>query len=97
MWVICVKNQISEDVFDFMISYLPFPRKSIRSELAKLFTISILLMRTHSIDTLNACKIPKLFETDSFIFFKALSFKHLFIFLTILSHNPKHCTEQNAR
>ena len=25
------KNQISEDVFDFMISYLPFPQKSISS------------------------------------------------------------------
>ena len=35
------KNQIFEDVFDFMISYLPFPQKSIRSELAKLFSISI--------------------------------------------------------
>ena len=34
-------NQISEDVFDFMISYLPFLQNSIRSELAKLFTISI--------------------------------------------------------
>ena len=41
MWVIGDKNQISEDVFDFMISYLPFPQKSIRSELAKLFLISI--------------------------------------------------------
>ena len=35
------KNQISEDVFDFMISYLPFTQKSIHSELAKLFSISI--------------------------------------------------------
>ena len=35
------QNQISEDVFDFMISYLPFPHKSTRSELAKLFSISI--------------------------------------------------------
>ena len=41
MRVIGEKNQISEDVFDFMISYLPFPQKSIRSELAKLFSISI--------------------------------------------------------
>ena len=41
MRVIGDKNQISEDVFDFMISYLPFPQKSIRSELAKLFSISI--------------------------------------------------------
>ena len=41
MQVIGDKNQISEDVFDFMISYLPFPQKSIRSELAKLFSISI--------------------------------------------------------
>ena len=32
---------ISEDVFDSMIPYLPFPQKSIRSELAKLFSISI--------------------------------------------------------
>ena len=39
--VIGDKNQISEDVFDFMISYLPCPEKSIRSELAKLFSISI--------------------------------------------------------
>ena len=38
MRVIGDKNQISEDVFDFMISYLPFPQKSIRSELAKLFS-----------------------------------------------------------
>ena len=36
------KNQIYEDVFDFMISYLPFPQQSIHSELAKLFSISIL-------------------------------------------------------
>ena len=35
------RNQISEDVFDFKISYLPFPQKSIRSELAELFSISI--------------------------------------------------------
>ena len=37
MRVIGDKNQISEDVFDFMISYLSFPKKSIRSELPKLF------------------------------------------------------------
>ena len=42
MRVIGDKNQISEDVFDFMISYLPFLQKSIRSELAKLFPISII-------------------------------------------------------
>ena len=41
MGVIGDKNQISEDVFDSMISYLPFPQKSIRSELAKLFSISL--------------------------------------------------------
>ena len=41
MQVIGDKNPISEDVFDFMISYLPFPQKSIRSEFAKLFSISI--------------------------------------------------------
>ena len=41
MLVIGDKNQISEDVFDFMISYLPFSQKSICSELAKLFSISI--------------------------------------------------------
>ena len=35
------KNQIYEDVFGFMISYLPFPQKPIRSEFAKLFSISI--------------------------------------------------------
>ena len=34
MQVISDKNQITEDVFDFMISYLPFTQKSIRSELA---------------------------------------------------------------
>ena len=43
MRVLGDKNQISEGVFDFMISYLPFPQKSIRSELAKLFSISIQL------------------------------------------------------
>ena len=37
MRVIGDKNQISEDVFDLMISYLPFPQKSIRFELAKVF------------------------------------------------------------
>ena len=37
MRVIGDKNQISEDVFDFMIFYQPFPHKSIRSELANLF------------------------------------------------------------
>ena len=42
MGVIGNKNQISEDGFDFMISYLLFPQKSIRSELAKLFFISVL-------------------------------------------------------
>ena len=35
------KNQISVDVFGFKISYLPFPQKSIRSELVRLFCISI--------------------------------------------------------
>ena len=44
MRVIGDKNQISEDVFDYMISYLPFPQMSIRSELAKLFSISIFLL-----------------------------------------------------
>ena len=39
MRVIGDKNQISEDEFDFMISYLSFPQKSIRSELAKLFSL----------------------------------------------------------
>ena len=34
-------NQISEDVFDFMIS---IPQKSIRSELAKHFSISISML-----------------------------------------------------
>ena len=34
MRVIGDTNHISEDVFDFMISYLPFSQKSIRSELA---------------------------------------------------------------
>ena len=37
MRVIGDKNQISEDVFDFVISYPLSPQKSIRSELAKLF------------------------------------------------------------
>ena len=54
MRVIGDKNQISEDVFDFMISYLLFPQKSIRSELAKLrselarlFAISIYAKRSN--------------------------------------------------
>ena len=38
MRIIGDKNQISEDVFDFMISHLPFLQKSICSELAKLFS-----------------------------------------------------------
>ena len=38
-------NKISEDVFDFMISYLPFPQKSIRSVLTKPFSISIFSYR----------------------------------------------------
>ena len=38
--VIGDKNQISGDVFNFKISNLPFPQKSIRSELAELFSIS---------------------------------------------------------
>ena len=42
MRVIGDENQISEYVFDFMISYLSFPQKSIHSELAKRFSISIL-------------------------------------------------------
>ena len=46
MQVIGDKNQIFEDVFDFMISYLPFPQKSIHSELAKLFSISITVVKT---------------------------------------------------
>ena len=41
MRVIGDKNQISEDVFDFMISYIPFRKKSIHSELAKLFFPSV--------------------------------------------------------
>ena len=41
MRVIGDKNQISENVFEFMISFLPYPHKSTRSELAKLFSISI--------------------------------------------------------
>ena len=41
MRVIGDKNQISSDVFDYMISYLPFTQQSIRSELAKRFSISI--------------------------------------------------------
>ena len=44
MGVIGDKNQISEDVFDFMIFYLPFPQKSIHSELAKFFSISIFVI-----------------------------------------------------
>ena len=43
MRVIDDKNQISEDVFDFMISHLPFPQKSICPELANLFSSSIIL------------------------------------------------------
>ena len=41
MIVIGDKNQISEDLFDFMLSFLLIPQKSIRSELATLFSISI--------------------------------------------------------
>ena len=41
MQIISDKKQISEDVFDFMISYLPFPQKSICSKLAKLFSPSV--------------------------------------------------------
>ena len=72
MRVIGDKNQISEDIFDFMISYLPFPQKSIRSELAKLFSISIyrnyldiaqyqkwLTKRKHDLDVLDKHKIYK--------------------------------------
>ena len=50
MRVIGDKNQISEDVFDFMISYLLFPQKSIRSKLTKLFfsiSINTYLSQTH--------------------------------------------------
>ena len=39
MRVIGDKNQISEGVFDFMISYLPFPQKSIHSELDIFFPL----------------------------------------------------------
>ena len=51
MRVIGDKNQISEDVFDFMISYLTFPQKSIPSELAKLFfhQCIMILMKLHMI------------------------------------------------
>ena len=41
MRVIGDKNQIPEDVFDFMISYLSFSQKLIRSEPGILFSISI--------------------------------------------------------
>ena len=43
MRVIDDKNQISEDGFDFMNSNLPFPKKSVSFDLAKLFSISIII------------------------------------------------------
>ena len=51
MRVIGDKNQTSEDVFDSMISYLPFPQKSVGSELAKLFSISILGLGQYRLST----------------------------------------------
>ena len=60
MRVIGDKNQIYEDVFDFIISYLPFPQKSIRSELAKPFSISIFLYLFILLDNamyLTHCKV----------------------------------------
>ena len=53
MRVIGDMNQISEDVFDFMISHLPFPQKSVRSELAKLSSISIDLLKLKAFKVLE--------------------------------------------
>ena len=59
MRVIGDKNQISEDVFDFMISYLPFPKKSIRSELAKLFFSFSISIFTDSLSVMQALEGEK--------------------------------------
>ena len=53
MRVIGDNNQLSEDVFDFMISYLPFPQKSICSELAKLFCIFGKSLKSVSLSFVN--------------------------------------------
>ena len=62
MRVIGDKNQISEDVFDFMISNLPFPQKSIRSELAKLFFPSVYLSSANLSNVLHALKYSPHFQ-----------------------------------
>ena len=50
MRVIGDKNKISKDVFDFMISYLPFPQKSIRSELADFFpSVNVYIILTSNV------------------------------------------------
>ena len=60
MRVIGDKNQISEDIFYLIISYIPFPEKSIRPELAKLFSISIveLYVTANSVDIVNHTFTP---------------------------------------
>ena len=79
-------NQISEDVFDLMISYLLFPQKSIRSELVKLFPISIYdanymyILLHHTVGRLrhktNACDSDVKFPVG----FDKLTWKRLFYY-----------------
>ena len=59
MQVVGDKNKISEDVFDFMVSYLPIPQKSIRSELAKLFLHTHTHTHTHTRTHARACVLPQ--------------------------------------
>ena len=62
MRVIGDKNQISEDVFDFMISYLSFPQKSIRSELANFFPsvyIHVFVAKLGKLKLMNSKMIVK--------------------------------------
>ena len=56
MRVIGDKNQISEDVFDFMISYLPFPQKSIGSEFTKLFFHQYIRVNLVAMTNVNSLK-----------------------------------------
>ena len=68
MLVIGDKNHISEDIFDLMIFYLPFPQKSIRSELAKLFSISIPVALIHQSHIYRQIKVLQtIFEKEKFL------------------------------
>ena len=81
-------SQISEDVFDFMISYLPFHQKSIRSELAKLFSIGIFHLSCKVItlslfyDTQRNMKGARVPSLIVFLFF-------IVITLTLYMHQAK--------